>query len=109
MAYDEALAQRIRTTLPGIPGITEKKMFGGIAFMVDGNMACGVSKDNLMVRISPDATDAALAQPNVRLFDMTGRPMKGWVLVEPAGIEADDDLKRWIAQGVAFAQSLPPK
>jgi TfoX/Sxy family transcriptional regulator of competence genes len=109
MAYDEALAQRIRTALPGIPGITEKKMFGGIAFMVDGNMACGVSKDNLMVRINPDATDAALAQPNVRQFDMTGRPMKGWVLVEPSGIETDNDLKRWIEQGVEFAQSLPPK
>ena len=77
--------------------------------MVDGNMACGVSKDKLMVRITPDATDAALAQPNVRLFDMTGRPMKGWVLVERAGIEAEEDLKRWIEQGVAFAQSLPPK
>ena len=100
MAYDEALAQRIRAALPGIPGIIEKKMFGGIAFMVDGNMACGVSKDNLMVRISPDATDAALAQPHVRVFDMTGRPMKGWVLVEPAGIQADDDLKRWMEQGV---------
>jgi len=109
MAYDEALAQRIRAALPGIPGIIEKKMFGGIAFMVDGNMACGVSKDNLMVRISPDATDAALAQPHVRVFDMTGRPMKGWVLVEPAGIQADDDLKRWMEQGVVYAQSLPPK
>jgi len=109
MAYDEALAQRIRAALPGIPGIIEKKMFGGIAFMVDGNMACGVSKDNLMVRISPDATDAALAQPHVHVFDMTGRPMKGWVLVEPAGIQADDDLKRWMEQGVVYAQSLPPK
>ena len=109
MAYDEALAQRIRAALPGIPGIIEKKMFGGIAFMVDGNMACGVSKDNLMVRISPDATDAALAQPHVRVFDMTGRPVKGWVLVEPAGIQADDDLKRWMEQGVVYAQSLPPK
>jgi TfoX/Sxy family transcriptional regulator of competence genes len=109
MAYDEALAQRIRAALPGIPGLTEKKMFGGIAFLVDGNMACGVSKDSLMVRMSPDATDAALAQPHVRVFDMTGRPMKGWIIVEPAGIQSDDDLNRWIAQGVAFAQSLPPK
>ena len=109
MAYDEALAKRIRAALPGIPGISEKKMFGGIAFMLDGNMACGVSKDRLMVRISPDATDAALAQPHVRVFDMTGRPMKGWVLVEAAGIQTDDDLNRWIGQGVAFAQSLPPK
>jgi TfoX/Sxy family transcriptional regulator of competence genes len=109
MAYDEALAERMRSALPGIPGITEKKMFGGIAFLVDGNMACGVSKDNLMVRIHPEATDTALAQPNVRIFDMSGRPMKGWVLVEPAGIESDDDLKRWVDQGVTFAQSLPPK
>src|SRR5687768_10870222 len=93
MAYDEALAQRIRTALPGVPGLTEKKMFGGLAFLVDGNMACGVSKDNLMVRISPDAMAAALALPNVRVFDMTGRPMKGWIIVEPAGVQADHDLK----------------
>jgi TfoX/Sxy family transcriptional regulator of competence genes len=109
MAYDEALAQRIRATLPGLPGITEKKMFGGIAFLVDGNMACAVSKDSVMVRISPDATEAALAQPHVRIVDMTGRPMKGWVLLEPAGIQSEDDLKRWIDQGVTFAQSLPSK
>ena len=109
MAYDETLALRIRAALPAIPGLTEKKMFGGLAFLVDGNMACGVSRANLMVRISPDATDAALAQPNVRVFDMTGRPMKGWVLVEPAGIQEEEDLKHWIAQGVTFAQSLPPK
>jgi TfoX/Sxy family transcriptional regulator of competence genes len=109
MAYNEALAQRIRAALPGIPGITEKKMFGGIAFLVDGNMACGVSKDNLMARINPADTDAALAQPHVRTFDMTGRPMKGWVLVEPAGLQTDDSLRRWIDQTVAFAQSLPPK
>jgi TfoX/Sxy family transcriptional regulator of competence genes len=109
MAYDEALAQRIREALPGVPGLTEKKMFGGIAFLVDGNMACGVSKDSLMVRINPDATADVLAQPNVRVFDMTGRPMKGWVLVEPAGIQEEDDLKHWIDQGVAYVQSLPPK
>jgi TfoX/Sxy family transcriptional regulator of competence genes len=109
MAYDESLAQRIRTALSAVPGLTEKKMFGGISFLVDGNMACGISKDNLMVRISPDAASAALAQPNVRMSDMAGRPMKGWILVEPAGIQGDDDLTRWIAQGVAFAQSLPSK
>ena len=109
MAYDHALAERIRAALPGIPGITEKKMFGGIAFMVDGNMTCGVSKNDLMLRISPDDTAAVLAQPNVRAFDMTGRPMKGWVLVDPAGLQSDDDLKRWVGQSVAFAQSLPPK
>ena len=109
MAYDEALALRIRAALPDLPGLTEKKMFGGIAFLVHGNMACGVSGENLMVRIRPDATDAALAQPAVRVFDMTGRPMKGWVLVEPAGLQSTDQLMHWVEQGVAFAQSLPPK
>jgi len=109
MAYDEVLAERIRAALPGIPGITEKKMFGGLTFLIDGNMACGVSKDNLMIRIGRDATGAALARPNVRMLDMAGRPMKGWVLVESAGTESDDDLRRWVGQGVTFAQSLPPK
>jgi TfoX/Sxy family transcriptional regulator of competence genes len=109
MAYDESLALRIRTALSALPGVTETKMFGGISFLVDGNMAGGVSKDNLMVRIGPDVRDAALAQPHVRVFDMTGRPMKNWILVEPAGVQTDDDLKHWIDQGVAYAQSLPPK
>ena len=109
MAYDEALAQRIRAALPDVHGLREKKMFGGISFLVHGNMACGVSGENLMVRIQPAATDAALAQPFVRVFDMTGRPMKGWILIEPAGVQSINDLKHWIEQGVAFAQSLPPK
>ena len=108
MAYDQILAERIRAALPDVPGLTEKKMFGGIGFLVYGNMACGVSRESLIVRINPDASAAALAEPNVRVFDMTGRPMKGWILVEPAGVEADEDLKRWIDQGLAFAQSLPP-
>ena len=109
MAYDEALAQRIRAALPDVPGLTEKKMFGGIGFLVHGNMACGVNGENLIVRIRPDATDAALAQPAVRVFDMTGRPMKGWIIVDPEGVQSADDLKHWLEQGLAFAQSLPPK
>jgi len=109
MAYDETLAQRIRAALPDVPGLSEKKMFGGIGFLLHGNMACGVNKDDLIVRISPEAMAAALAQPGVRVFDMTGRPMRGWVVVEPAGIGSEDSLKQWIAQGIAFAQSLPPK
>ena len=109
MAYDEALAQRIRAALPDVPGLTEKKMFGGIGFLVHGNMACGVNAENLLVRIRPDATDAALAQPAVHVFDMTGRPMKGWIIVLPEGLQSADDLKRWIEQGMEFAQSLPPK
>jgi TfoX/Sxy family transcriptional regulator of competence genes len=84
-------------------------MFGGICFLVDGNMAGGVSKDHLMVRIGPAARDAARTQPHVRVFDMTGRPMKNWILVEPAAIQTDDQLMHWIDQGVAYAQSLPPK
>jgi TfoX/Sxy family transcriptional regulator of competence genes len=109
MAYDEALAQRIRAALHAIPELTEKKMFGGICFFVGGNMAGGVNKDNLIVRLGSNAAAAALAQPHVRMFDMTGRPMKNWILVEPTVIQTDDDLKQWIGQGVAFAQSLPPK
>ena len=109
MAYDETLAQRVRSALPAAPGLTEKKMFGGVGFLIHGNMACGVNGDSLIVRLSPAATDAALGQPSVHVFDMTGRPMKGWIVVEPAGVQSEDSLKRWIAQGVAFAQSLPPK
>jgi TfoX/Sxy family transcriptional regulator of competence genes len=109
MAYDEGLAQRIRELLAGQKALVEKKMFGGVAFMVRGNVACGVSGSDLMLRISPDRTDDALARPHVRPFDLTGKPMKGWVLVAPAGIESDDDLESWVRQGVAFARSLPAK
>lgn len=109
MAYDEGLAHRIREVLADQPGLTEKKMFGGIAFMVQGNMACGVSGEEMMVRISPDETDSAVSHPHVRPFDMTGRPMKGWVLVAAGGYEADEDLEAWVRRGVDFALSLPPK
>jgi TfoX/Sxy family transcriptional regulator of competence genes len=109
MAYDEHLEQRIRGQLEGAPGMIGKKMFGGICFMVQGNMACGVHKDNLIVRVGPEQRDDALAQPHTRIFDITGRPMKNWVLVMPDGFESDSDLKRWIERGVDFALSLPPK
>ena len=109
MAYDEALASRVRETLGENPEITERKMFGGIAFMLSGNMAVGVSKDDLMVRIDPDDQDEALAQSGVRVFDMTGRPMKGWILVAPEATEDDADLQRWVEAGLDFAGSLPPK
>jgi TfoX/Sxy family transcriptional regulator of competence genes len=109
MAYDEALAQRIRAALPNVTGLTEKKMFGGIGFLVYGNMACGVHGNDLMVRINPDSYEAALASPHVRVFDMTGRPMKGWIVVDSAGVQSIEDLQSWLQQGVAFAQSLPPK
>lgn len=109
MAYDEALAQRIRAALSDIHELTEKKMFGGISFLVQGNLACGVSGPSLMVRIGRDATAAALSRPAVRPLDMSGRPMKDWVLVEPDGLQSDQDVSGWVNQGVAFAQSLPPK
>lgn len=107
MAYDEGLAQRIREQIAGHSGITEKKMFGGLSFLLNGNMACGVIKDELIVRVGP-ASDA-VHQPHARPFDMTGRPMNGWVVVAPAGFEADDALHHWLEQGVHFARSLPAK
>ena len=108
MAYDEALAERIRDGLHGAAGITEKKMFGGLAFLTDGNITVGVTGDDLMVRIDPDETDAALAEPGARRFDMTGRPMRGWIVV--AGDALDDDvLGSWIERARAFVATLPPK
>jgi TfoX/Sxy family transcriptional regulator of competence genes len=109
MAYDEGLAERIRERLGADPGVTEKRMFGGIAFMHRGNMAVGVSGEDLMVRVGPDATDAALARPGTRVFDMTGRPMRGWILVAGAAVAEDEVLTEWIEEGRAFAATLPPK
>jgi TfoX/Sxy family transcriptional regulator of competence genes len=109
MAYDEGLAERIREALAGEPGVSEKAMFGGLAMLLNGNMAVGITGDDLMVRVGAEAYEAALAQPHVRVFDMTGRPMKGWVLVESAGLEDDAAFTEWVRAGTAFAQSLPPK
>jgi TfoX/Sxy family transcriptional regulator of competence genes len=109
MAYDEGLAERIRQRLGADPDVTEKRMFGGIAFVHRGNMAVGVSGDDLMVRVGPDSTDAALARPGTRVFDMTGRPMRGWILVAGTALTEDDVLDEWIGEGHAFAASLPPK
>jgi hypothetical protein len=84
-------------------------MFGGLAFLLGGNMSVGVHGSDMIVRIAPEETDAALAEPHVRLFDLTGRPMKGWVLVEPAGVSSDATLRKWVDRGVNFAGSLPAK
>jgi hypothetical protein len=108
MAYDDALAERIRDRLRDAAGVVEKKMFGGLAFLTYGNMTVGVHGDDLIARISPQNMEAALARPGVRPFDITGRPMRGWVLV--AGDDLDDDvLDRWIAETGAFVATLPPK
>jgi hypothetical protein len=108
VAYDEVLADRLRERLRDRTGVAEKKMFGGLAFLTHGNMTVGVHGDDLIARISPEATDAALAQPGVRPFDITGRPMRGWVLV--AGEHLDDDaLDQWLAEAGDFVATLAPK
>ena len=109
MAYDEVLAGRIQVVMEEMPGVVAKKMFGGVGFLLNGNMACGVNKNNLIVRVGPDGYDKALAEPHTSVFDMTGRPMTGWVVVSTEGCELDSDLKRWVNKGIAFAESLPPK
>jgi hypothetical protein len=110
MAYDEGLAERMRKMLGDQPGLTEKQMFGGLAFMIGGNMACGVSgKGGMIVRLAAGDTEDALQHAGVRIFDMTGRPMKGWLIVEEQVIAEDEDLRHWVDVGVAYASSLPPK
>lgn len=109
MAYDETLAQRIRELLADKHSVVEKKMFGGIAFMLRGNMCCGIVRDDLMVRVGPERHEEALAQPHARPMDFTGRPMRGMVYVTPEGCRTDEALKRWVELGVKFAATLPPK
>ncbi len=107
MAYDEGLAQRIREVLEDRADLSEKKMFGGLAFLLGGNMCVGVLKSELMVRVGPDRHEEAVRQPHARRMDFTGRPMKGFVYVACDGFESDADLRRWVARGVRFAGSLP--
>jgi hypothetical protein len=109
MAFDKELADRIRAALGKRSGLTEKKMFGGIGFMLGGNMACGVHGRELIVRVDPDETEKILSEPHTRRFDLTGRPMKGWILVDPKGLAKDADLGRWVGVGATYAASLPPK
>jgi TfoX/Sxy family transcriptional regulator of competence genes len=109
MAFNEALAERIRQGLARRKNIEEKKMFGGIGFLLNGNMLVGVWKDSLIVRLGPEGGDEALLEPHVREFDATGRAMKGWVLVDPEGIEGDHELSSWIQRAVKFVSKLPGK
>jgi TfoX N-terminal domain len=107
VAYDEELADRVRGLIGDEAGVVEKRMFGGLAFLVDGNMAVGASgQGGLMVRVDPAATDELLRDPAARPFEMRGRPMNGWLRVDPAG---DADLSTWVARGVAYARTLPAK
>jgi TfoX/Sxy family transcriptional regulator of competence genes len=109
MAFDETLAERTRQRLARRKNIEEKKMFGGIVFFLNGNMLVGVWKDSLIVRLGQDQQDEALREPHVREFDITGRPMRNWVLVESEGVQADDQLKGWIQRAVKFVGTLPAK
>ncbi len=109
MPYDEKLAERVRAVFQSEPGYSEQKMFGGICFLIDRNMAAGVTGTDLMVRTGPDNFDAALALPHARLMDFTGRPMKGMVYVDSEGIATDTDLAEWVERGASFARSLPAK
>ncbi|QKX17837.1 TfoX/Sxy family protein [Microbulbifer sp. YPW1] len=107
MAYNEELVEKVRDLLPKEDGLSEKQMFGGLAFMLNGNMACGVVGEELMVRVGPDNYQAALGERYTRPMDYTGRPLKGMVYVEEDAIA--EDLDGWVTRGVEFAGSLPPK
>jgi TfoX/Sxy family transcriptional regulator of competence genes len=109
MAFDETLAQRIRDALARKKNIEERKMFGGIGFLLHGNMLVGVWKNSLIVRVGPDGYDDALLEAHVKEFDITGKPMKGLVLIEPEGIDDDESLKAWIQQAVKFVGKLAEK
>ena len=109
MAYDETVAKRVRSALGRTPDVVEKRMFGGIEFMVRGNMCCGVIGDRLMLRVGPKGYETALSRPHARAMDLTGKPMKGLVYVEPAGFASVADLEVWIARAMEFARSLPAK
>jgi len=109
MAFDETLASRIRSALARKKGIEEKKMFGCICFFLNGHALVGVWKDRLIARLGPDEGEAALREPHVGEFDITGRPMRNWVTVEPVGVEDDDQLKDWIQRAIKFVGKLPVK
>jgi hypothetical protein len=108
MPVDEATVDRVRAYLQGELAVSERRMFGGVAFMYNGNMAVGVVGNRLMVRVGPDAWQAALTEPGVSEMDFTGRSMRGFVFVD-AGALVGDGLVHWVDRGVAFADSLPPK
>ena len=109
MRGDEELVSRIRTILADEDGFSEKRMFGGVCFMIHGNMCVGTWKGSLIVRLNRERHEQTLAEPHTRPFDVTGRVMRGWALVEPPAIELDDDLMEWVYRAVDYVGSLPPK
>ena len=109
MAFDLTLAARMRAILARKKGIEERKMFGGVGFLLNGNMLVGVWKDSIIVRLGHDKYDDALVEPHVREFDITGKTMKGWIMVEPEGVKDDGQLKDWIGRATTFVKTLPKK
>lgn len=109
MAYDEKLAGRVRELLRGRRNLTEKEQFGGVGFLIGGNMAVGVIGKDLLVRVGPQAHESALKSQHARVFSLTGRPSRGWLLVAPAGVASKSALGAWVEKGIAFAKTLPAK
>ena len=109
MAYSEELAGRVRKQLGRRAGLAQKKMFGGLGFLINGNLSVAIRADELLVRVDPADSDAALKEPGARLFDMGGRTMKGWLLVDGAAVAEDAALQDWVARGTTYASTLPPK
>lgn len=110
MAYDEDLADRIRSAMQDQDGVTEMRMFGGLAFLVNGNMAVSASgQGGLLLRVHPDETDSLVREAGVTRFEMRGRAMDGWIRIDPSAVASDRELTRWVRVGVAYAASLPPK
>lgn len=109
MAFNEKLAERVRKQLKGRRALIEKQMFGGLAFLLRGNMCCGVHGEDLIVRLAPEERDKALSEPGARVFDLTGRTMEGWLLVGPPGTGTAAALRKWVEIATTYASSLPPK
>jgi hypothetical protein len=109
MPYSDSLAQRIRHALRGRRGVVEKKMFGGVGFMLHGHLCVGIWKDSLITRLEKDDAKAALDEPHVKPFDITGKPMAGWLLVEAAGLESDAELGPWLERSIDYVKTLPKK
>ncbi len=108
MAYDKRLAERVKALLNGHQGLIEKKMFGGLAHLSNGKMFAGILHKDLVVRVGPENNDGALKEPHTRPMDFTGKPMKGYIYVEPGGVKTDSQLYAWLTKGLAFVTTLPP-
>ena len=109
MAYDRGLVERVRSLLQRKAEFSERRMFGGLAFMVNGHMCCGVFKTDLVLRLAPETVIASLSEPNTRPMDFTGRPIRSLIYVDAMGIDAEEALERWIGKALLYARSLPPK